>query len=64
MSDDKEEYRRRCSCWWCGADLIWDNDFTSEDVFGDGEERLVTFLHCSNPNCGAKIKYTQPMEEE
>ena len=39
----------RAICWWCGAELIWDNDFTSDDVFGDGEERLVTFLHCSNP---------------
>lgn len=64
MSDDKEEYKRRCCCWWCGGDLIWDNDFTSDDVFGDGEDRLVTYLHCTNPKCGAEVQYVQPTEDE
>lgn len=52
-----------CKCWWCGADLIWDNDFTSDDVFGDGGDRLVSFLHCSNPKCNAIVQYSQPEEE-
>ena len=51
-----------CRCWWCGGPLVRDNDFTSDDVLGDGQDRLVTFLHCSE--CGARVQYTEPGEGE
>lgn len=54
----------QCKCWWCGADLIWDNDFTGDDVFGDGTDRLVTFLHCSNPKCQAEVQFVEPIVED
>ena len=50
-----------CTCWFCGGALIWDSDFTAEDVFGEGAgNRLVAFLHCSE--CGAIVQYTEAEE--
>lgn len=52
MSDDG-----RCRCWYCGAPLIWDSDFNYDEVYGEGEG-IVTFLHCSNEDCGASVQYS------
>lgn len=42
-------------CFHCGCrSVIWDSDFTFEDVGRDGEG-IVQFLHCSE--CGAEIEY-------
>lgn len=24
-------------CWYCGGKLVWQNDFSVEDVYGEGE---------------------------
>ena len=44
-------------CWYCGGKLIWDNDFSAEDVGYDDAEGIVTFLHCSE--YGAEVEYKQ-----
>lgn len=54
-------------CWWCGAPLIWDCDYTHADVFGEtGDEEidglLVSYLHCSE--CNATVQYCEPEPEE
>ena len=49
-------------CWYCGGDVVWDNDFSASDVYGDGVEGIVTYLHCAE--CGARITYEQIEEED
>ena len=24
------------ACWFCGGQLVWDNDYNYDEVFGDG----------------------------
>ena len=52
-------------CFHCGARaVIWDCDYSFEDVGLEGEG-LVHYLHCEE--CGAVIEYCIPMfntEEE
>lgn len=61
--DERADYKRRCCCWWCGGELIWDNDFSSDDVFGDGNHNgIVTFLHCTK--CNAEVQYTEPEADD
>lgn len=36
-------------CWFCGKELIWNNDFSFEDYGLEGEG-IVMVLSC--PNCG------------
>ena len=52
-------------CFHCLARaVIWDSDFSYEDVGLDGEG-IVQFLHCDN--CGARIEYyvdIDPLEED
>lgn len=38
----------------CARAVIWDSDFTFEDVGMEGNG-LVHFCHCAN--CGARIEY-------
>lgn len=48
-------------CWYCGGMLVWDSDFDRDDVYGDGESGIVTYLHCEE--CGASVTY-EIIEEE
>ena len=41
--------------------VIWDNDFSFEDVGMEGEG-VVHFCHCSN--CGAEIEYYVSIKED
>lgn len=45
----------------CARAVIWDADFTFEDVGLEGEG-IVHFCHCSN--CGAQIEYYISLEDE
>ena len=48
-------------CFHClTKSVIWDSDFTFEDVGYEGEG-LVQFCHCTN--CGAEIEYRIPDNE-
>lgn len=47
-------------CWYCGGEMIWDNDFNYDEVHG--EDGIVTFLHCSQ--CGADCEFSQRFDEE
>ena len=45
-------------CFHCGQRaVIWDNDFTFDDLGIEDEDGtgIVHFCHCTN--CGAKIEY-------
>ena len=50
-------------CWYCGGKLVWQNDYSYEDVYGEGEgEGIVTYLICSE--CGARVTYEHKEGEE
>lgn len=57
-----ERRKNMAECFHCGShSVIWDNDFTYEDVGLDGEG-IVQMLHCAN--CGAEIEYRIPVDAE
>lgn len=43
-------------CWYCGNKLIWKSDFNYDEVHFEGEG-IVTYLNCSDKNCGAEVQY-------
>lgn len=43
-------------CWFCGEEMIWQNDFNFEDFCLDGEG-VVAVLLCSNDECGAVANF-------
>ena len=45
----------------CTKSVIWDGDFSFEDVGYDGEG-IVHYCHCTN--CGAKIEYYIRLDKE
>lgn len=45
----------KMKCWYCGEEMIWDQDFDYDEVYGEGKG-IVTFLHCSN--CGANAEFS------
>lgn len=48
-------------CFHCGINaVIWDNDFSFEDMGLDGEG-IVHMCHCTN--CGAAITYEIPITD-
>ena len=49
-------------CFHClHGSVIWDNDFSFEDMCLEGEG-IVHICHCVN--CGAEIEYRVPEEKE
>ncbi len=42
-------------CWFCGSELIWQNDFSYEDYGYDGEG-IVAVLMCSDEECKAIVE--------
>lgn len=61
MTKKQASKRKAHPCWWCGAECIWQSDFTREDCCMEGEG-IVSFLRCSG--CDAEIQYTSPPDEE
>ena len=49
------------NCWFCGHELIWNNDFDYED-FELGGEGIVTVMTC--PYCEAQWEGYLPLNEE
>ena len=47
-------------CWFCRAEMIWQNDFSYEDwgFHGDG---MVAVLRCSE--CGAEARFLEGDEQ-
>lgn len=44
-------------CWFCGAELIWQQDFTYEDYgFIEKKNNTVALLRCSNEECGTMVE--------
>ena len=41
------------NCWFCGRELIWNNDYDVEDYNIERKEGIVSVLTCSNDNCKA-----------
>ena len=41
-----------CKCWFCGSDLVWEQDFTFEDYdIYENPDNTVAVLHCTNQEC-------------
>lgn len=51
---------RQDRCWYCGGQLIWQNDYDLEDI--EDRPGIYTELVCSE--CGAFVTYTFREEEE
>ena len=49
-------------CWYCGGQLVWDNDCPYDEYYSTEAEGIVTELHCSG--CGAKVRYVKRDDEE
>lgn len=49
------------TCWFCGSELIWGNDFSFEDYGLEGEG-VVANLSC--PSCGAVADFYSKFENE
>jgi transcription elongation factor Elf1 len=47
----------RCSCWFCGSEMIWGCDFNFEDYGLDGDG-IVATLTCSGCEATAEF-YTK-----
>ena len=50
-----------CNCFHCGGIVVWDSDFSGEEM-GYEEECIVHVCHCED--CGAEIEYRVPLERE
>ena len=50
-------------CYFCGAELIWQNDWNFEEVYGDGEG-IVSYYYCFNCGCDAEFSLRTDKEEE
>ena len=50
-------------CIFCGGELCWNNDFTRDEVFGDGDnDAIVGYYTCMT--CGREYEVSDPCEEE
>lgn len=56
----KEDCDYRTRCWFCGAVMRWDCDFSFEDYDIEGEGIIVN-LTC--PNCEATAEFYSKMED-
>lgn len=46
-----------CNCWFCGSDLVWEQDFTFEDYdICENPDNTVAVLHCTNQECGTLVE--------
>lgn len=46
-----------CKCWFCGSDLVWEQDFTFEDYdIYENPDNTVAVLHCTNQECGTLVE--------
>lgn len=50
-------------CWYCGSELFWQSDFNYDEVFGEGDG-IVSYLTCSNLECGAEVEFSRRFDEE
>ena len=48
-------------CYFCGAELIWQNDWNFEEVYGDGEGIVSCWL-C--PKCGGEAQFSLQEEND
>lgn len=40
-------------CFSCDEELIWQNDYDTEDVGGDEQFKIVSMYQCPNEECQA-----------
>jgi len=43
-------------CFHCSEDLIWQNDFDTEDTYPNSEHQIVSTYQCNNKKCEAKYE--------
>lgn len=51
-------------CFSCGEDLIWQNDYDTEDVAPDTEYSIVSMYQCPNEECKAWYEMYHGLEED
>ena len=49
-------------CPFCNSEMIWGNDHSYNDVYGEGEG-IITIYSCSNCNCIAEFTLREDEEE-
>lgn len=50
-------------CWYCQSKLMWLADAKYSDMYAEGEG-VVTFLKCSNEDCGAEVEFSRRDDKE
>ena len=50
-------------CFYCNENVIWQNDFDTEDFEPDSEFNIVSFYHCKKCNAWYEI-YTDKKEKK
>ena len=48
-------------CFYCNAEVRWNNDFDTEDTYPDSEHNIVSNLSC--PNCHSSVDVWHPSEK-
>ena len=51
-------------CFHCKEDLIWQNDYDTDDVVGDEQYLIVTMYQCSNKECDAWYEVSHGKKDE
>ena len=51
-------------CFSCGEDLIWQNDYDTEDVAPDTEYLIVSMYQCPNEECKAWYEMYHGLKEQ
>ena len=52
-------------CFHCKKELLWQNDFDTEDTYPDSEHQIVSMYQCNNKKCEAWYEvYTYKKENE
>lgn len=59
--NENRERERNNTCLVCGHELVWQSDFSYDEVHGDGEG-IVSYWLC--PHCGAMHEVSTRTDEE
>ena len=55
----------KLTCFYCGHDLCWENDFDAQDIYSEYEEdegAIVSMYHCTH--CGRMYEVVDPTKNE
>lgn len=51
-------------CWFCGDEMIWENNLNYNEIHNDECGGIVSILKCTNKNCNAQAEFSKKENEE